>query len=222
LDPAAPPGVLRPLPIEGSAFVLEADAVIMAIGQDPDLAVFGPTVQTEQAVLQVDRDTLATSMEGVFAGGDAATTSRYVSVAFGEGRRAAYGIAAYLGHPDAQPLPHLDLSQAVAATEVNVYYFPPAERTEKERTAAERRLDDFREVALAYTTAQAESEAGRCMSCGLCIECDNCFVFCPDMAIKKDADRDEHYAVLEQYCKGCGLCVVECPRGAVHLEQVTL
>lgn len=222
LDPEAPPGVLRPLPIEGSGFALEADAVIMAIGQDADLGAFGPALQTEQAVLQVDRDTLATSLEGVFAGGDVATMSRYVSVAVGEGRRAAYGIAAYLGHPDAQPLPCLDLSQAVAATEVNVYYFPPAERTERERTAAERRLDDFREVALAYTTAQAASEAGRCMSCGLCIECDNCFVFCPDMAIKKDADRDEHYAVLEQYCKGCGLCVVECPRGAVHLEQVTL
>jgi NADPH-dependent glutamate synthase beta subunit-like oxidoreductase len=221
LDPEAPPGVLRPLPIEGSDFVLEADAVIMAIGQDADLAAFGQALQTEQAVLEVDRDTLATSLEGVFAGGDVATMSRYVSVAVAEGRRAAWGIAAYLEHPDAQPLPHLDLSQAVAATEVNVFYFPPSQRTEKERTPVERRLDDFREVALAYTPAQAASEAGRCMSCGLCIECDNCFVFCPDMAIKKDDLLDEHYAVLEQYCKGCGLCVVECPRGAVHLEQVT-
>lgn len=221
LDPEAPPGVLRPLPIEGSDFLLEADAVIMAIGQDADLAAFGPALQTEQAVLQVDRDTLATSVEGVFAGGDVATMSRYVSVAVGEGRRAAWGIAAYLGHPDAQPLPHLDLSQAVAADDVNTFYFPRAERAEKERTAPERRLDDFREVARAYTDAQAASEAGRCMSCGLCIECDNCFVFCPDMAIKKDDLLDEHYAVLEQYCKGCGLCVVECPRGAVHLEQVT-
>lgn len=221
LDPEAPPGVLRPLPVEGSGFAIEADAVIMAIGQDPDLAAFGAIVQTDQSLLQVDPDTSATSLEGVFAGGDAVSMSRYVSEATGAGRRAAWGIAAYLGHPVAQPLPHLDLSQAVAATEINVFYFPPAERTEKERIAVDRRLEDFGEVALAYSTAQAASEAGRCMSCGLCIECDNCFVFCPDMAIKRDDLRDEHYVVLEQYCKGCGLCVVECPRGAMHLEQVT-
>jgi Pyruvate/2-oxoacid:ferredoxin oxidoreductase delta subunit len=59
------------------------------------------------------------------------------------------------------------------------------------------------------------------MTCGTCIECDNCFIFCPDTAVAKDADRETHYAILEQYCKGCGLCVAECPRGAVHLEAVT-
>lgn len=221
LDPEAPPGVLRPLPIEGSGFMLEADAVITAIGQDPDLTAFGSILQTDQGLLQVDPDTTATSLEGVFSGGDATSMSRYVSEAAGAGRRAAYGIAAYLGHPGAQPLPHVDVSQAVAEEEINVFYFPPAERTEKPRVPAESRVDDFREVALTYTAGQAASEAGRCLSCGLCVECDNCFVFCPDMAIKRDDLLDEHYVVLEQYCKGCGLCVVECPRGAVHLEQVT-
>ena len=184
---------------------------------------------------------MATSQPGVFAGGDVAGLSRFVSVAIGAGRRAAYGIAASLGHPDAAPLPRLDIAQAVGPTEMNTYYFPPAERVERQRLAVGERLVDFREVTQGYAVDEAIREAARCMSCGTCVECDNCFVFCPDMAIKKadevaavvdpvpapeaaagagSADAAEpHYLVLDQYCKGCGLCVTECPRGAVQLKE---
>jgi pyruvate ferredoxin oxidoreductase delta subunit len=50
------------------------------------------------------------------------------------------------------------------------------------------------------------------------VECDNCYIFCSDMAVKKDADLETHYYILDQYCKGCGLCVTECPRGAVTMK----
>ena len=66
--------------------------------------------------------------------------------------------------------------------------------------------------------AAAQDEALRCFSCGACVECDNCFIFCSDMAVKKDADLETHYYILDQYCKGCGLCVAECPRGAVTMK----
>ncbi len=220
LDTEAPVGVLRPMPVEGSGFAVEADSVIMAIGQDPDLTAFAAVPAAGGGTIQVDMASGATGLPGVFAGGDVASQYRYVSAAIGAGRRAAWGIAASLGHPSAEVLPHLDLKQAVQKEEINAFYFPPAERTEKERTGAAERLLGFAEVAKAFSVDQAAHESARCMSCGLCVECDNCFVFCPDTAIKKDADRPEHYAILEQYCKGCGLCVAECPRGAVHLEAV--
>jgi Pyruvate/2-oxoacid:ferredoxin oxidoreductase delta subunit len=236
LDPEAPEGVIRPLPVADSGFLLEADTVIAAIGQDPDLAPFTAALEVGNGLVVVDADALATSQSDVFAGGDVAGLSRFVSVAIGEGRRAAYGIAASLGHPDVAPLPRLDIAQAVGPTEINTYYFPPVERAERERLAVDERVQDFREVTQGYAVEQAAQEAGRCMSCGTCIECDNCFIFCPDMAIKRAGDSPTaaddpvgsaddvaggapHYLVLDQYCKGCGLCVTECPRGAVNLQE---
>ncbi len=137
-------------------------------------------VQTEQAVLQVDRATLATSLDGVFAGGDAATMSRYVSVAVGEGRRAAWGIAAYLEHPDAQPLPQLDL---VAGSGGGVTSTPTTSR----RRSAPRRSATARRAAPGRLSRgrpglhrRAGGVGGRALhELRPCIECDNCFVFCP-------------------------------------------
>ncbi|MHB9149818.1 MAG: FAD-dependent oxidoreductase, partial [Thermoleophilia bacterium] len=233
LDPAAPAGSLRPVPVEGSEFSVSADVIVTAIGQDPDLASYGDSLSVERALLSVDADTLATSRPGVFAGGDVASTSRFVSEAIGAGHRAAYGIAEHLGHPEARQLRRPILEEAVNRKEVNPFYFDFSERRERAVAPVAERLAGFAETVSAYSEAEAAAEAQRCMSCGLCVECDNCFVFCPDMAVQKkvaDAtggasgpppDSGPFYIVLDQYCKGCGLCVTECPRGAVRLEQVT-
>ena len=158
----------------------------------------------------------------MFAGGDVASNARYVSVAIGEGRRAAFAIASSLGHPDAEMPPRYSLDQAVNRTQVNVDYFEAAERNERERLPVEERVRGFVEAVRSFPAEVAAAEAARCMTCGACIECDNCFVFCPDMAVVKDPEQDERYVILEQYCKGCGLCAAECPRGVIHLEQVAL
>lgn len=252
LDPAAPAGVLRPVPVDGGEFTLAADVIVTAIGQDPDLAPYGDSLSVERALLSVDADTLATSRPGVFAGGDVASTSRFVSEAIGAGRRAAFSIAEYLGHPEARPLPRPILEEAVNRKEVNPFYFDFSERRERAVAPVADRLAGFAETVSAYAEVDAAAEARRCMSCGLCVECDNCFVFCPDMAVQKKVagagaevaaageagaadeeagsasgasgsppDSGPFYIVLDQYCKGCGLCVTECPRGAVRLEQVT-
>lgn len=251
LDPAAPAGTIRPVPVEGGEFTLAADVIVTAIGQDPDLAAYGDSFTVERAVLAVDPATLATSRPGVFAGGDAASLDRFVSEAVGAGRRAAFGIAAHLGHSEAQALRRPLLEEAVNRKEVNPSYFDFADRHERAMAPAAERLTGFTETLSAFTSADAAAEASRCMSCGICVECDNCFVFCPDMAVQKEASRagagsaataeaatggeaggaaaasgapagtGPFYYVLDQYCKGCGLCVTECPRGAVRLEQVT-
>lgn len=223
LDIGSPPGVIRPIPTPGSEFILKADVIVTAIGQDPELAGFGPALPVAEAggVVAVDPTTLAVSGGSLFAGGDVASMLRYVSVAIGAGRRAAYGIAQALDHPEAAPPPAYMLEQAVNRAEVNVFYFDLAGRNERTRADAEARLAGFGETVTGYADETAAAEAARCMTCGTCIECDNCFVFCPDTAVKKDQERETHYVILDQYCKGCGLCAAECPRGAVHLEAVT-
>ncbi len=68
-------------------------------------------------------------------------------------------------------------------------------------------------------------EAERCFNCGICNQCDNCRLFCPDLAIIRDIDRPpaapqpQGRWIDYDYCKGCGICVVECPRNAMTLEE---
>jgi NADPH-dependent glutamate synthase beta chain and related oxidoreductases len=222
VDAASPQGRLRLIPVEGGEFTLQADVIVAAIGQDPDLDGFAGALRIDGGIIEVDSVTLATSRPGVFAGGDVASNARYVSVAIGEGRRAAFAIASYLGHPDAVLPPRYSLDQAVNRKQVNVAYFEAAERNERERLPVEERVHGFVEATRTFPAGVAAAEAARCMICGSCIECDNCFVFCPDMAVVKAAEQDDHYVILEQYCKGCGLCAAECPRGVIRLEQVAL
>lgn len=222
IDAGAPHGTLRLIPVEGGEFTLEADVIVAAIGQDPDVDGFADGLRIEEGILETDPVTLATSRPGVFAGGDVASNARYVSVAIGDGRRAAFAIAASLGHPDAVMPPRYSLDQAVNRSQVNVDYFEAAERNERESLPVEERVQGFVEAIRSFPAEVAAAEAARCMTCGACIECDNCFVFCPDMAVVKDAGEDERYVILEQYCKGCGLCAAECPRGVIQLEQVDL
>ena len=211
----------RLTPVEGGEFPVEADVIVAAIGQDPDLDGLGRALQWQEGILEVDPVTLATSLPGVFAGGDVSSEARYVSDAIGAGRRAAYSIASYLGHPEAEAPERYTLDEAVNRKQVNLDYFYHADRNDRGKVPAQERLRGFAEAVSPYTSQVAADEAARCMTCGVCVECDNCFVFCPDLAIKKDPNGDERYVVLEQYCKGCGICAAECPRGVVRLEQVT-
>lgn len=218
MDPDAPAGVIRPLPLEGSDFQLEADHIIVTIGQDPAVENLAAAVKVEEGLVTVDNNG-ATSLPNVFAGGDVAGTDRYVSVAIGQGKRAAWSIAQYLGHPTVEPLPLETLEDAVQRNEINPYYFAIAPREERGKKPAAQRLAGQDDVKVAFSGEQALREAGRCMSCGTCVECDNCFIFCSDMAVQKAPDLAEHYRILEQFCKGCGLCAAECPRGCIVMKQ---
>ena len=219
LDPDAPPGEFCPIRQQGGDFTLEADSLVVAIGQDPDFSVLGDQVETAGGLVKVDGG-LAAGPD-LYAGGDVATMDRYVSVAIGDGKKAALSIAAALGVGDDEAPKEYTLAEAVTPEEVNTYYFPEVEPTERDKSPVEERLSDFRESRLGLAFSQAAQEAARCMSCGTCIECDNCFVFCSDMAVAKEPDSELHYSVLKQYCKGCGLCAVECPRGCIIMIQET-
>lgn len=215
LDQNVPPGVIKPIPQPGTNFSIEADNVIPSIGQDADLSVLEGIVETNGSLIKVDQN-LATSEEKFFAGGDLARQDRFVSAAIGDGKLAARSIASAFGDLKVESK---KAEEEVAFKDINTFYFPIASRIEEPILDVSERIQNFKEVRVRPSETEILSEAERCFSCGNCIECDNCFYFCPDMAVKRDPSREEKYYVLEQYCKGCGLCVEECPRGAVTLKE---
>jgi NADPH-dependent glutamate synthase beta subunit-like oxidoreductase len=195
----------------GGSFTLEADAVLTAIGQDADLSMF-PEGAVGGGLLQVD-PRQATAVPGLWAGGDLASMARFFSEAVGMGKRAAIDIDRALR--GAERMEALAV-QAPRLDEIATWYHPRRKRPEQQRLAASERLGSSEEVQLALSPEEVQAEAARCFSCGSCTSCDNCFQFCPDLAV---THGEGGYAVLADYCKGCGLCVRECPTGSMVLRE---
>ncbi len=202
-------------PIAGSEFQLRADAVIPSIGQDADISRWQSLIESNATLVKTD-DRWQTSTKGIFAGGDVASMQRFVTAAIGMGKQAAVEIWHYLTQ-----LPS-DAAEQIAETEfseINTNYFPAAERNQQVNLAVEDRLQNFNEVQQPLDGDKALAEACRCFSCGSCIYCDNCYLYCPDMAITK---LQRGYRLKSDYCKGCGLCVAECPTGSVVMLEESL
>lgn len=206
-------GEFRVEPIADSGFTLRADAVLPSIGQDPDLAPFGEALAHGDALLDADTATQATSAEGVWAGGDVASLARFVTEAIGMGQRAALAIHRQLAGEDGAAEPE---GAAVPLASIATWYHEPAARAQAPRVPVEQRLQSSTEVQLGLAIEQALAEGARCFSCGTCISCDNCVVVCPDLAVRRVGDG---YEVLAEYCKGCGLCVRECPTGSMTMVE---
>ena len=198
----------------GQFETLDADALVLALGQDTDLSLLEAAhdVVVNDGVVQV-LPTMMTGEAGVFAGGDAVPADRTATVAVGHGKRAARGIDAYLA--GASPLngPKHELA---AFDRLNTWYYADAPRTERPELERIRRQTNFEEVIGGLSEENALFEARRCMSCGNCFECDNCFGVCPDNAVIK-LGAGNRYEFDYDFCKGCGICVRECPCGAIEM-----
>ncbi len=194
---------------------LEADSVVLALGQDCDLSLVEgvPGIEVDDGVVAVGSN-LMTGRPGIFAGGDMVPAERSVTVAVGHGRRAAEGIDAWLR--GAEPEPGAEPALASFET-LNTWYYADAARTHRPRLDAVRRQSNFDEVVAGHDASTALFEARRCMSCGNCFSCDNCFGVCPDNAVIKLGRPGERYEIDLDFCKGCGLCVAECPSGAIQM-----
>jgi NADPH-dependent glutamate synthase beta subunit-like oxidoreductase/Pyruvate/2-oxoacid:ferredoxin oxidoreductase delta subunit len=198
-------------PIAGSEFTLAADAIVTSIGQDPELAPL-QSLEAQGALLKVDARQ-ATSAERIYAGGDLASMARFVTEAIGMGKRAAFEIDRVLR---SSPVKLQTAEPLVPLAAINTYYYPQQPRAAEARLDAARRLACATEVQLGLEIEQALAETERCFSCGTCIFCDNCVNYCPDLAVKRNGAG---YAVLADYCKGCGLCVRECPTGSMKMVE---
>lgn len=205
--------------IEASSFTLEADAIVTSIGQDPDLSILGQGFASAGGLLQTDAQ-LCTSSPGIYAGGDMASMARFVTEAIGMGKQAAQAIARELqlrrGGPGEARVTTYDDEPLVPLAAIGTYYHPNRERAQTQVLDPQKRLERDAEVQLGLDIEQALTESERCFSCGTCINCDNCVVYCPDMAVKRVGDG---YVVLTDYCKGCGLCVKECPTGSMMMQE---
>ncbi len=217
--PGAQRGLFTLRPIEGSCFVIGADAIVTSIGQDPDLSVLGDGFAAAGGLLATDAH-LATSVAGTYAGGDMTSMARFVTEAIGMGQRAAHAIAGELRQRQAgagtAPAALYDNQPLVPLAAISTYYHPARARARTELLDAQERLQRDAEVQLGLDIEQALAESERCFSCGTCINCDNCVVYCPDMAVKRVGDG---YIVLTDYCKGCGVCVKECPTGSMTMQE---
>jgi 2-oxoacid:acceptor oxidoreductase delta subunit (pyruvate/2-ketoisovalerate family) len=193
---------------------LEADSVVLALGQDVDLSLLDgvPGLAVKDGVVVVDRS-MMTGRPGLFAGGDMVPSERTVTVAVGHGKKAARHIDAFLrGGLYDKPAPH-----APAAFEnLNTWYYTEAPRKEREMLEAARRVTSFDEVVSGLDETTALFEARRCLSCGNCFECDNCYGICPDNAVIK-LGPGNRFRIDYDFCKGCGLCAAECPCGAIDM-----
>lgn len=189
---------------------LGADSLVLAIGQNADLSLLAgvPGIEEEDGVVKVGPDFM-TGHPGVFAGGDMVPAERTVTVAVGHGRKAARAIDAWM-----RGTAHTEQPTAPLATfdALNTWYYSDAPATVRPVLETARRTRTFDEVVGGLDENTALFEARRCLSCGNCFNCDNCYGVCPDNAIRKVGD---HYEIDYDYCKGCGLCVAECPSGAI-------
>ncbi len=182
----------RPIPIEGSEFVVEADALIPAVAQAPDISLLTPDhglTITRQGTFAVDADTLATNRSNVFAGGDAARGPATLIEAIAHGRRAALSIHRTLRElplrtpREMEPLPVVRIpdEELVDRRVRGTIRLTP--RAAMRVVPATERAGDFREVELGLTEEQALAEARRCLECGICAECYQCVNVCKANAI---------------------------------------
>jgi len=207
----------RPQPT-GEYESLEADSLVLALGQDSDLSLLQglPSLQIEDGVVVVD-ERMMTGHPGIFAGGDMVPAERNVTVAVGHGKKAARNIDAWLSGRTPAPAPKHELA---SFDKLNPWYYSDAPASVRPMLDLLRRQTSFDEVQGGLDESTAIFEARRCLSCGNCFECDNCYGMCPDNAVQK-LGPGKRFAFNLDYCKGCGVCVSECPCGAIRMEAET-
>jgi indolepyruvate ferredoxin oxidoreductase, alpha subunit len=202
-------GRKQPRPVRGSQFNLETDLIIAAVGEKADLEQLiqnddAPDLQGD--LVKVDRQTLETSIAGLFAGGDAVSGPATVVEAMAAGRQAAISIQRFLegkslpedrqdGGPLTSRLPH------------PTKYIACQKRTPEPELPLEARTGG-QEVELGFSRESAVIEAGRCLACDcrLCVK----ELGCPAILVENG-----QIAIDETQCTGCGLCAQICPAQAI-------
>ena len=206
----------RPVPISGSEFSVEADRVIVAIGQQVDAAFLSGAYRPEfnrDGTIRVDPETGVTSVPNLYAGGDVVTGPLSVIEAIAGGKRAAYGIDRFLsGQGEAvAPHNHSGFTEGAAEVAIPTPHVPARRRTPPRRIPVEER-GGFTEVDSGYDEQDARAEVERCLACGLCAKCSVCIdnFFCPAIC-----EEDGLVRIDEEMCIGCSVCAQICPNNAI-------
>ena len=221
-----------PKVIEGSDFLMEADAVIAAIGQQVDKASLKSVAGvdwTRRKTIQVNTATTETGASGIFAAGDAVTGPATVIEAIGGGKRAAESIHRYLSgmpQPEMPSVPsrrgRIEWLEVPASTKMTL------KRPDMPLLNIDRRRTTFQQVELGYSENMAREEARRCLRCDICLRCGKCVEICRDKmgvdALQMGYFDFDHpvatdYGVTNERCILCGACATNCPTGAMKMED---
>jgi NADPH-dependent glutamate synthase beta subunit-like oxidoreductase len=204
----------RPQPT-GEFETLEADDLIMALGQDTDTAFLRRVqgVEFKQDGTVVVSPSMMTGHVGLFAGGDMVPSERTVTIAVGHGKKAARNIDAFLRGTvyDAPPKPDI-----ADFDKLHLWFYTDTAQRPQAQLDAQRRRTSFEEVVKGLTEKEAAYEAKRCLSCGNCFECDGCYGACPEDAIIK-LGPGNRYKYNYDLCTGCAVCFEQCPCHAIQM-----
>ena len=204
----------RPRPT-GQFETLEADALIMALGQAVDTSFMQkvPGGQFKADGVVIVNDQMMTGSPGLFAGGDMVPSDRTVTIGVGHGKKAARNIDAWLrGEAYVKP-PRHDLA---TFDKLHVWYYTDAAQRPQGHLDIKGRQSSFEEVVGGLTQKEALYEAKRCLSCGNCYECDGCFGACPEDAVIK-LGPGKRYRYDYDLCTGCAVCFEQCPCHAIEM-----
>ncbi len=256
----------RPIPIEGTEQVLEADLIVSAIGQGGDLSGL-EDFDNGRGLINSDAFYQVPGKPGHFVAGDI-IRPHLLTTAIGQAAIAVDSIDEYLRAEDHKKRPkvdvhHFDLMEKLKETGLQPIEFDPTARGDMRGTSsgnwavhnyedrsfaeiiphdelflghfgyharnkrreevptAEEVLGHFQERLIALSDAETRDEAKRCMSCGMCFECDNCVIFCPQTAVyrvpKKESTTGRYVATDYAKCIGCHICADVCPTGYIQM-----
>ena len=204
----------RPRPT-GQFDTLEADAVVLALGQQTDSGFLrkAPGIDFQPDGTVVVAPTMMTGHPGIFAGGDMVPSERTVAAAVGHGKKAARHIDAWLRGGAYQAPPKHPI---VSFETLHLSIYSDADRSVQRMLPVAARATGFAEVLAGLSEDEASYEAKRCLSCGNCFECDQCYAACPEQAIEK-LGPGRRYRYLYDRCTGCAVCFDTCPCHAIEM-----
>ena len=221
-----------PVPIEDSEFIIEADVIICAIGQQVDAECMESVTGldwTRRKTINVNMATMESSLEGIFAAGDAVTGPATVIEAIGGGKRAAESIDRYLSgipQPKMPPVPtrrgRIEYLEVPASSKMTI------KRPEMPLLNIYRRRTTFQQVELGYPEDMVREESRRCLRCDICLRCGKCIEVCRDRmgvdALQMGYFDFDHpvptdFRLTEERCILCGACATNCPTGAMQIQD---
>jgi len=204
----------RPQPT-GEIETIEADDLIMALGQDTDTEFLrkAPGVEFQWDGTVEVSENMMTGYDGLFAGGDMVPSDRTVTIGVGHGKKAARNIDAYLrGETYTKP------AKGALATfdKLHLWFYTDAAQRPQGHVDLAKRQTSFEEVVKGLSEKEVVYEAKRCLSCGNCFECDGCYGACPEDAIIK-LGTGLRYEYNYARCTGCAVCFEQCPCHAIEM-----
>jgi 2-oxoacid:acceptor oxidoreductase gamma subunit (pyruvate/2-ketoisovalerate family) len=215
-DPDAS-GRRAPVEVPESDFDVTCHRLILALGQSPDVTVFPEGTEVREG-----EHLLGLLETPVYAIGDLATNDGTVAGAIGSGRRSAFHIHETLSgellevseHAEARRRVDVWRDEVINAGAMKMHLFERTDSGEGTTLPMRTRRSTFDEIHQGLPDAR---EATRCLSCGVCNECDLCVTYCPEGVLK----RVGHEFVFDySFCKGCGVCASECPRNVIFMSHL--